>query len=66
MTKLTLLIAGDMLTFDNRRILHGRAFYSDGRRLLCGGYLDWDEIYSRIRVLREQLKLSKDEDEVDN
>ncbi|XP_046611402.1 gamma-butyrobetaine dioxygenase-like [Neodiprion virginianus] len=57
------LAEGDILTFDNLRLVHGRSAYADttGReRLLIGCYLDWDEIYSRIRVLRKQLKRSKE------
>lgn len=45
---------GDILTFDNTRCLHGRTEYTDQAnnvRHLIGAYLDWDEIYSRLRVL---------------
>lgn len=45
---------GDILTFDNTRCLHGRTEYTDqgnNVRHLIGAYLDWDEIYSRLRVL---------------
>ncbi|MFV2038608.1 MAG: TauD/TfdA family dioxygenase [Acidimicrobiales bacterium] len=44
---------GDLIGFDNRRILHGRdAFDSTtGHRHLRGCYVDHDEIYSRLRVL---------------
>ncbi|KAL5238412.1 hypothetical protein ACI65C_005822 [Semiaphis heraclei] len=45
---------GDILTFDNHRVLHGRKGYK-GSRLLIGGYLDWDLIKSRTRVLQSQL-----------
>lgn len=45
---------GDVLTFDNIRLVHGRSGY-DGERLLEGGYLDWDLVRSKIRVLREEL-----------
>ncbi|XP_048506849.1 gamma-butyrobetaine dioxygenase-like isoform X2 [Athalia rosae] len=48
---------GEILTFDNHRLVHGRSSYVDtvGReRLLIGCYLDWDEIYSRIRVLKKR------------
>ncbi|XP_050530564.1 gamma-butyrobetaine dioxygenase-like [Daktulosphaira vitifoliae] len=45
---------GDILTFDNHRLLHGRKGY-EGSRLLIGGYLDWDIVNSRIRVLKSQL-----------
>lgn len=45
--------AGDLVGFDNRRILHGRdAFESTGHRHLRGCYADHDDIYSRLRVLR--------------
>lgn len=42
-----------MLTFSNIRLLHGRTAYEDKEgniRHLVGAYLDWDEIYSRLRV----------------
>lgn len=45
---------GDILTFDNTRCLHGRTGYTDqenNTRHLIGAYVDWDEIYSRLRVL---------------
>lgn len=45
---------GDVLTFSNIRLLHGRTGYVDSggnTRHLVGAYLDWDEIYSRLRVL---------------
>ncbi len=44
---------GDLVMFDNRRILHGRAEIDidGGVRELHGAYLDHDELYSRIRVL---------------
>jgi gamma-butyrobetaine dioxygenase len=44
---------GDLVGFDNRRILHGRdAFDSGGHRHLRGCYADHDDVYSRLRVLR--------------
>jgi gamma-butyrobetaine dioxygenase len=44
---------GDLVGFDNRRILHGRdAFESSGARHLRGCYADHDDLYSRLRVLR--------------
>ncbi|RMH77636.1 MAG: gamma-butyrobetaine,2-oxoglutarate dioxygenase [Actinomyces sp.] len=43
---------GDLVAFDNRRILHGRgAIDGGGTRALTGCYLDNDEVYSRLRVL---------------
>lgn len=46
-------VLGEILTFDNHRVLHGRKGYQ-GSRLLIGGYLDWDLIKSRTRVLKSQ------------
>jgi len=49
--------AGDLIIFDNRRILHGRAefFPTTGDRSLRGTYLDRDDVYSKIRQLQRQL-----------
>lgn len=50
--------AGDILVFDNIRLLHGRNAYedkSDNVRKLIGAYVDWDEIYSRLRCLKTKL-----------
>lgn len=42
---------GDIVGFDNRRVLHGRDRYeSSGHRHLRGLYIDHDEIYSYARV----------------
>jgi gamma-butyrobetaine dioxygenase len=47
---------GDLVAFDNRRILHGRdAFESSGSRHLRGTYADHDDFYSRLRVLRRRI-----------
>ncbi|MEM6421559.1 MAG: TauD/TfdA family dioxygenase, partial [Pseudomonadota bacterium] len=45
--------AGDLILFDNRRMLHGRDAFDpmSGTRRLEGCYLDTDEIRSRLRVL---------------
>jgi gamma-butyrobetaine dioxygenase len=45
---------GDLLAFDNRRILHGRDAYGagDGGRWLRGCYSERDELESRIRILQ--------------
>ncbi|XP_063233614.1 gamma-butyrobetaine dioxygenase-like [Bacillus rossius redtenbacheri] len=46
---------GEILTFDNFRLLHGRSGYDNTpgqERHLVGAYLDWDHAYSCIRVLR--------------
>ncbi|CAO1411489.1 unnamed protein product [Diamesa hyperborea] len=47
---------GTILTFDNIRLIHGRTVYtdtSDNYRYIVGAYLDWDEIYSKLRVLQK-------------
>ncbi len=59
------------MTFDNRRVIHGRAAFkvtSISSRHLETGYLEWDDMDSRIRVLREDLaakyrKTTKHDDE---
>ncbi len=44
-------VPGDIVGFDNRRILHGRdAFSSGGKRHLRGTYVDQDEVRSFVRV----------------
>lgn len=45
---------GDIVGFDNRRVLHGRDAFdaSVGVRRLEGCYLDRDDVLSRLRVLR--------------
>jgi gamma-butyrobetaine dioxygenase len=45
---------GDLLAFDNRRILHGRDGYqaAAGTRWLRGCYCERDELRSRLRILR--------------
>ena len=59
---------GDLVGFDNRQILHGRDAFNPGRdtgdgdtgdgdpgggsRFLRGCYLDQDDLFSRLRVLR--------------
>ena len=52
----TRLDAGEMWTFDNRRVLHARAEFdpTSGHRHFQGCYLDRDELTSRIRVLERE------------
>lgn len=47
---------GDLVGFDNRRILHGRDAFdgTEGRRYLRGTYVDRDEVLSRLRVLERR------------
>ena len=49
------LEAGDMLCFNNRRILHGRTNFdpNSGHRHLQGYYIDKDEILSRLNFLKK-------------
>lgn len=50
-----LLKAGEMVVFDNRRVLHGRtAFEPTGHRHLRGCYVDRTEFQSRLRVLARE------------
>lgn len=44
---------GDLIGFDNRRVLHGRDSFDSttGSRWLRGCYIDQDDVYSRLRVL---------------
>ena len=53
-----LFLTGEIVTFHNSRVLHGRSAFTVtkvGSRHLEGAYIDWDEAYSRMRVLREKL-----------
>ena len=49
---------GDLLAFDNRRTLHGRAGYDarGGTRFIEGIYADRDDLHSRIRTLKRQFR----------
>ena len=49
------LEAGDILCFNNRRILHGRTKFdpNSGHRHLQGYYIDRDEILSRLNFLKK-------------
>ena len=51
------LAAGQMVVFDNRRVLHGRKAFDEsiGERHLRGCYVDRSEFKSRLRVLGKQL-----------
>lgn len=54
--------AGNILVFDNIRLLHGRSAYEDKSnnvRKLIGGYVDWDEVYSKLRCLKVKLDTNK-------
>jgi gamma-butyrobetaine dioxygenase len=51
------LADGDLVAFDNRRILHGRTAFSSAKSLrhLRGCYLTRDSVYSTTALLRRQL-----------
>lgn len=45
------LRAGDMISFNNRRVLHGRTAYTEnGRRLLQGTYVNISEFQSKLQI----------------
>lgn len=49
---------GEMVSFNNSRVLHGRSEYTPtgtGNRHLQGTYLDWDLINGRLRSLGKSL-----------
>lgn len=49
------LDAGDLMLFDNTRVLHARrAFSAAGKRHLQGAYSDLDGLYSKLAVLQRQ------------
>ena len=49
------LIKGDIFSFDNRRVAHGRTEYNpnSGHRHLQGYYMDRDEIIGRLNYLKK-------------
>lgn len=50
---------GDVITFDNWRLLHGRCSYEAGTEIsrhLEGAYADWDVVMSRLRILRQSIQ----------
>lgn len=51
---------GQLLLFDNWRVLHGRAAFT-GKRRMCGGYINRDDFISRYRMTDmspEEVKLA--------
>lgn len=54
------LTAGEMVVFDNRRVLHARNAFDlkAGMRQLQGCYIDRDEFLSRIRILERNAELN--------
>lgn len=52
------LSPGEMIVFDNDRVLHGREGYTlseEGGRCLESAYIDWDVARSRLSVLGKRL-----------
>ncbi len=49
--------SGDLLAFDNRRVLHGRSGYDakGGARFIEGIYADRDDLHSRIRTIKRRF-----------
>jgi len=54
----TRLENGDLVLFDNQRVLHGRSGYASARhaRHLQGCYVTRDSVYSKTALLRRQLQ----------
>ena len=54
------LKAGEMVVFDNRRVLHGRDSFdpSTGFRHLHGCYVDRGEFFSRLRLLARKIDVA--------
>ncbi|XP_047487532.1 gamma-butyrobetaine dioxygenase-like [Penaeus chinensis] len=54
------MLEGDIIVFDNNRVLHGRKGFqmTGGERHLEGCYWDWDEVRSRRRVLLAECGLN--------
>ena len=55
------LLPGDVMMFDNHRLLHGRTSYnsSEGARHLQGCYLEFDSTDGKLRHLHEKYHLSE-------
>uniref|UniRef100_A0A8C6Y4T6 gamma-butyrobetaine dioxygenase n=1 Tax=Naja naja TaxID=35670 RepID=A0A8C6Y4T6_NAJNA len=50
---------GDIVVFDNWRLLHGRQSYQAGAEIsrhLEGAYADWDVVMSRLRILQKNVR----------
>ena len=49
------LRAGDLISFNNRRVLHGRTAYTEnGRRLLQGTYVNISEFQSKVQIFHNK------------
>ena len=51
------IILGQCAVFDNHRVLHGRSGFEmhpdSSTRTYHGGYIDWDEMISKLNVLTD-------------
>jgi gamma-butyrobetaine dioxygenase len=58
------LADGDLVVFDNQRILHGRTAFSSAKhaRHLRGCYLARDSVYGAAALLRRALNSEKSDD----
>ena len=57
------LESGEIATMNNARVLHGRTAFQvteEASRLLEGGYIDWDMVYGKLRVLAQKYNVSID------
>jgi gamma-butyrobetaine hydroxylase len=53
------LAPGELMLFDNTRVMHARTAFSDaGTRHLQGAYSDLDSLYSTLSVLKSKLSAS--------
>ena len=57
------LAPGDLLSFDNRRILHGRSAFdpTSGDRWLRGCYGEREEVQSRLRIAARRRRAKQTE-----
>ena len=56
---------GEIVFFDNQRVMHGREQYEVTEpRFLEGGYLDWDQLRGMVRYLKRDI-FEKKLDEID-
>ena len=63
--KCALYFTGEIICFHNYRVLHGRDGYKsqpDCERHLEGGFLDWDELHSRRRVIQKDYGITPELD----
>ncbi len=57
-----IIFVGQCAVFDNHRVLHGRSGFElradSSERAYHGGYMDWDELISKLNVLRIKLGMA--------